>query len=210
MYAASIDDLPVFHKDHETEWRQISTTGLWRCRVCERIADDRHRINKAVEIRARNRVQNARRIQDPVYKAYQRRTIRESQKRYPHKQRARQALQRAVRRGAIERPAMCSRCPFIGMIEAHHPDYSKPYDVLWLCKACHELEHHPLPTPIEKENRCPNGHEYTPENIYIRKQEGTRACRSCRREAIRRYAARKRAQRLSLTAQLEAVKKEDV
>lgn len=33
---------------------------------------------------------------------------------------------------------------------------------------------------------CPKGHEYTPENTYIRQPEGHRMCRACARERMRK------------------------
>ena len=38
---------------------------------------------------------------------------------------------------------------------------------------------------------CPNGHPYTPETTYLTK-EGYKECRTCRREAVRRYRERLR------------------
>ncbi|MEQ4610303.1 hypothetical protein ABMX48_29395 [Streptomyces cavourensis] len=40
---------------------------------------------------------------------------------------------------------------------------------------------------------CTNGHTYDETNTYIR-PDGTRDCRACRRDAVARYAERKRAQ----------------
>ena len=57
---------------------------------------------------------------------------------------------RAIRDGELQRPDKCSRCGGRGQrIEAHHPDYSKPLDVQWLCSACHGLTRRkdPLPNP---------------------------------------------------------------
>lgn len=47
----------------------------------------------------------------------------------------------AVKSGRMIRPEACSECGFTGRITAHHHDYSKPYDVEWLCVSCHKLLH---------------------------------------------------------------------
>jgi ribosomal protein S27AE len=57
----------------------------------------------------------------------------------PKKASARTILNRAVRSGAIVR-RQCERCGEM-KTEAHHTDYSRPLDVLWLCKPCHGIEH---------------------------------------------------------------------
>jgi hypothetical protein len=43
----------------------------------------------------------------------------------------------AVRDGRIIRPTKCSSCGKKKRVEAHHADYSKPFDIEWLCKKCH-------------------------------------------------------------------------
>jgi hypothetical protein len=61
---------------------------------------------------------------------------------YPEKARARSLLSNAVCYGKIVRPTICSLCGSDkGVIEAHHPDYSKPLDVIWVCKSCHFMVH---------------------------------------------------------------------
>ena len=55
--------------------------------------------------------------------------------------RARQALNEAVRIGAVVRPRDCSRCGTICRVQAHHHDYSLPLAVVWLCAVCHAVEH---------------------------------------------------------------------
>jgi len=53
----------------------------------------------------------------------------------------RSILNNAIRRGILHRPIKCPRCSRETKITAHHPDYTKPLEVQWLCYECHG-EHH--------------------------------------------------------------------
>ena len=50
---------------------------------------------------------------------------------------ARRILQHAVRDGLLIRPSVCDNCGSGGRIQAHHPDYSRPMSVIWVCSLCH-------------------------------------------------------------------------
>ncbi len=54
---------------------------------------------------------------------------------------ARNIVLRAVKKGDLVRPEVCERCGTDGTIDGHHFDYSKPLEVLWLCRSCHRREH---------------------------------------------------------------------
>ena len=53
---------------------------------------------------------------------------------------ARQRVKAAIRRGKLERRP-CEKCGATDRVHAHHPDYARPMDVVWLCHACHIIEH---------------------------------------------------------------------
>lgn len=57
----------------------------------------------------------------------------------PEKYKAHYTLQNAVREGHIEKQP-CNVCGSIN-VEAHHEDYSKPLDIIWLCRRCHIAVH---------------------------------------------------------------------
>lgn len=57
---------------------------------------------------------------------------------------ARRAVKYALETGALVRADTCQDCGATDRIEAHHPDYSKPLEVEWLCTKCHTARH---PTP---------------------------------------------------------------
>ena len=55
------------------------------------------------------------------------------------KQRAQSMAVAAILRGELVR-GPCSQCG-TQKTDAHHEDYSKPLDVIWLCRKCHRLRH---------------------------------------------------------------------
>lgn len=70
-------------------------------------------------------------------KAVARANTYKSIKKYPQKQAARVSVRRCVKEGKLTKPISCSSCGRKGSVDAHHEDYTKPLDVVWLCKSCH-------------------------------------------------------------------------
>jgi hypothetical protein len=60
---------------------------------------------------------------------------------YPEKVAAHVAVMVEVRSGQMCPPDYCEGCFGSAPLEAHHPDYSKPLNVEWLCKKCHTEIH---------------------------------------------------------------------
>lgn len=54
---------------------------------------------------------------------------------------ARKTYADALRKGVIKRPDKCELCGAYGKIHGHHPDYSEPLRVFWVCPACHRSIH---------------------------------------------------------------------
>lgn len=50
------------------------------------------------------------------------------------------AFKKALKSGTIESQP-CSICGSIKNVDAHHEDYSKPLEVVWLCRSHHQLRH---------------------------------------------------------------------
>ena len=57
--------------------------------------------------------------------------------RNPEKKKAATAVSNAVRDGKLVRGKNCQVCGSDRNIEAHHEDYSKPFEIVWLCKKHH-------------------------------------------------------------------------
>jgi hypothetical protein len=63
---------------------------------------------------------------------------------------ARTLLGNAVRDGKILKPDRCTICDLIGKVDGHHKDYSKPLEVIWLCRKCHVAIHN----SIKRRKQC--------------------------------------------------------
>lgn len=70
---------------------------------------------------------------------------------------AQNKVERAVKSGRLLRPHKCSKCKQTKTfkdgrsgIQAHHCDYNKPLEVLWLCQKCHHTWHK-FNEPIRRE-----------------------------------------------------------
>jgi hypothetical protein len=50
---------------------------------------------------------------------------------------ARHAIFIGVRSGKLKKSNKCEVCGEKGKLHGHHDDYSKPYEVRWLCESCH-------------------------------------------------------------------------
>lgn len=55
----------------------------------------------------------------------------------------RRDVSKAIRKGLLQRPTLCESCKRtgIGRIAAHHDDYTKPLEIIWLCGSCHVRRH---------------------------------------------------------------------
>jgi hypothetical protein len=115
----------------------------------------RERARQWVKENPERHAENARRYQQTEgYKAYQRQWREDNRERHREQQRAyyhgldaegkkrwnaRTALNRAVRKGKVER-GVCEVCAEPNA-QGHHDDYDKPLDVRWLCPAHHAETH---------------------------------------------------------------------
>ncbi len=62
--------------------------------------------------------------------------------------RAHDIFEKALKRGVVARSDTCETCgekktfkDGRSGVQAHHPDYNKPLDVMWLCQKCHHEWH---------------------------------------------------------------------
>lgn len=65
---------------------------------------------------------------------------RQFRERYPEKARAHDAVKEALKQGKLVR-APCADCGSTTRVHAHHEDYGKPLDVVWVCDKHHRIRH---------------------------------------------------------------------
>ncbi len=55
--------------------------------------------------------------------------------------RAHNTVCKAIVDGTLVRPTECEQCYIECKPDGHHPDYTKPLEVIWLCNKCHKKAH---------------------------------------------------------------------
>ncbi len=79
----------------------------------------------------------------PICKAEYQREWRKTEKKSREekwKESVRSTAHGSLRRGKIEKKNACAICGNNGT-QMHHPDYSQPLLVVWVCRECHENIH---------------------------------------------------------------------
>ena len=111
---------------------------MYKCKLCEKqyYLLNREKIKQYYQLNREEKNQYQK-----EYNHMNREKINQYQNQYkkrsPEKQKARVKLNDAVRTGKIHKPLYCSSCEGDKHLEAHHTDYTKPLEVLWLCRTCH-------------------------------------------------------------------------
>ena len=64
---------------------------------------------------------------------------RKDKEKFPEKSHARLLVRHAIRSGKLIPPEECEICQSPTNVQGHHPDYTRPFLLIYLCKKCHAL-----------------------------------------------------------------------
>ncbi len=133
-------DLHEFYKSTSTsDGYHNSCKECWKDRRKERYLEKRDQVRKQCR---RYYVANAEHLKKKSRgrkKTYEE-TLR-FRKKNPEKYRAHYTVSNALKRGLLEKGSHCEVCGAQTKLHAHHEDYSKPLEVLWVCINCHAKIH---------------------------------------------------------------------
>ncbi len=130
----------------DREFEDIQTTGKKRCWMC----------NKYLPVEefnyARSNYDGLSSYCQECGKKYKRQHYEENyseayslqksyRRKYPDKNRAFSIVSESIKKGDLIRPDICSKCGKSGNIVAHHDNYNRPLDILWLCLRCDRQLH---------------------------------------------------------------------
>ena len=107
---------------------------LGKCKECTKADVKKHRQDNWEAVRAYDRL----RASQTHRVALSKKVHEEWRARHPKRRAAQITLGNAVRAGKVHK-APCWVCG--EKAEAHHPDYDRPLDVVWLCPAHHSQAH---------------------------------------------------------------------
>ena len=105
-----------------------------KCKECNKKDVAKHRLENIERIREYDRKRSNLKHRVDLRKKITKRW----EDQFPNRKKAQNKLHNAVRDGKIKKQP-CWVCGETA--EAHHPDYSRPLDVVWLCTAHHRQTH---------------------------------------------------------------------
>ena len=126
---------------------QMSDGLLGKCKDCTKNDVNKHRQENLMKIRSYDKMRGsmthrvaARKVyaKTPEGKSAHARALTVSRMRFPKRSKARVAVGNAIRDGKLVR-LPCLVCG--NTSEAHHPDYDRPLEVVWLCQPHHKQAH---------------------------------------------------------------------
>jgi len=121
---------------------------LGKCKECAKKDVKDHRMGNLKKIREYDRARSKTKKRKELAIVKQ----RERRVKHPEKDKAHRLINYDMRVGKIKK-GPCLICGSEDNIHAHHPDYSKPREIIWLCKDCHFDAHFPERHEGEIHNR---------------------------------------------------------
>lgn len=118
--------------------KEMADGYLNKCKGCAKLdTKSNYRANKShyIEYEQQRQQNPERRSRNGEYQ-------RRRRAKDPAKERTRRLTTYAIRTGKLVKQK-CEKCG-VEETEAHHTDYSKPYDVMCLCRPCHMAEHNKI------------------------------------------------------------------
>jgi hypothetical protein len=117
--------------------RMMANGHLGRCKACHRAAMRGLRASNPEKYRSYDRE----RSKLPSRKLAHSKRIKARRARDKASTKAYKMVSRGILSGKLQRPDHCQRCMVSCIPQAHHDDYGKPLDVMWLCPVCHAGRH---------------------------------------------------------------------
>ena len=134
-------------KSRDLRWRERHPE---KARECDKKKDKKFKKkNQAVlRAKARNRAAVKRENNREFYREKQRKYYEQNKEKFKNYRElskievaARRKVSYEVAKGRLTKPDHCQNCGKKTRLEAHHHDYSKPLDVIWVCRPCHNQIH---------------------------------------------------------------------
>jgi ribosomal protein S27AE len=129
----TVKPLSEFYKHSEMADGHVN-----KCKECNKndVTANRNKNIEKYRVYDRERAKNPQRIKatTEITKAWR---AEDSRRHMAHSQ-----VARAIRNGTLVRQP-CVRCGEVKSL-AHHEDYDKPLEVMWLCQPCHKQRHKEL------------------------------------------------------------------